>query len=207
MKKIVSLLIVLPVLAAAAIAQESRQDVSASFTGLIPPFVAGDTNVQLTGHVGAGALLSYRYMLTPRSALEVNYQLMENANHYSTNPTGSSTYPGPYRIHTKTMEFSGAYVYNFNFRHWNPFLEAGAGAFHFTPLAGGTTILDAKSKMGIGGIYGAGVAYELSPSFDIRAEYRGIYLKTPDFGMTQPNLSTGKYYNLNNPTLGVAYHF
>ena len=29
----------------------------------------------------------------------------------------------------------------------------------------------------IGGLFGAGVAYELSPSFDIRAEYRGFWDK------------------------------
>ena len=31
-------------------------------------------------------------------------------------------------------------------------------------------------------MYGAGIAYEISPSFDIRAEYRGFVTKVPTFG-------------------------
>jgi opacity protein-like surface antigen len=209
MKRIALLLVVLPFLLAAVNAQESRQDVSASITGIghIDEPVAGDTNVQLTTHKGMGALFSYRYMLTPRSALEVNYQYLQNANHYDTNPTNSTSYPGVYRVHTRIQEVSAAYVFNFNFRHWNPFLELGGGGYFFAPIANGTSILDLKSKTSIGALYGAGVSYEISPSFDVRLEYRGIFLKTPDFGSTAPNLSTGKYYNLSNPVLGVAYHF
>jgi opacity protein-like surface antigen len=59
--------------------------------------------------------------------------------------------------------------------------------------------------MGIGGMYGAGFAYEISPSFDIRAEYRGFVTKVPTFGDTL--LDTKRWYNVFNPTVGVAYHF
>ncbi len=54
-------------------------------------------------------------------------------------------------------------------------------------------------------MYGAGIAYEISPSFDIRAEYRGLVTKVPNFGYSQ--LNTNKWYNIYNPTIGVAYHF
>ena len=40
-----------------------------------------------------------------------------------------------------------------------------------------------KQQTEIGGIYGAGIAYEISPSFDIRAEYRGFVTKVPNFGL------------------------
>ena len=62
-----------------------------------------------------------------------------------------------------------------------------------------------KNQTTIVGLYGAGVAYELSPSFDIRLEYRGILSKVPNFGDTL--LNTNKYYNIYNPVIGVAYHF
>jgi opacity protein-like surface antigen len=54
-------------------------------------------------------------------------------------------------------------------------------------------------------LYGAGIAYEISPSFDIRAEFRGNVTKVPTFGYAQFN--TNKYYNIYNPVIGVAYHF
>jgi opacity protein-like surface antigen len=57
----------------------------------------------------------------------------------------------------------------------------------------------------VGGMYGAGIAYEISPSFDIRAEYRGLVTKVPNFG--DNTFSTNKWYNIFVPTVGVAYHF
>ncbi len=52
---------------------------------------------------------------------------------------------------------------------------------------------------------GAGIAYELSPSFDIRAEYRGLITKVPTMDYTP--FATNKWYNIYNPVIGVAYHF
>jgi opacity protein-like surface antigen len=72
-----------------------------------------------------------------------------------------------------------------------------------------TTTLDAKRQTEIGLVYGAGIAYEISPSFDIRAEYRGIVAKVPNFGETgkPADFTTNKWYNIYNPVIGVAYHF
>ena len=50
-------------------------------------------------------------------------------------------------------------------------MEAGPGVLIFLPIRNsGTTLIDAKQQTSIGGMYGAGFAYEISPSFDIRAE-------------------------------------
>jgi opacity protein-like surface antigen len=76
----------------------------------------------------------------------------------------------------------------------------------FLPIRDSTTTsLDVKQQTGIGGLYGAGIAYEISPSFDIRAEYRGIVTKVPTFGYSQ--LDTKRWYNISYPAIGVAYHF
>lgn len=166
-------------------------------TGVFPPFVSGNT-IKQTGTDGFGVLASYRYMVTPRSALEVNYQYAQNFNHYVASFNTVD-------VHTRMQEVSGAYVYNFNYKKYNPFLEGGVGGYIFSPILDGTTTLDAKRTTNIGALYGGGVAYELSPSFDLRAEYRGIIVKAPSFGSSQ--YSTGKYYNIYGVSLGVAYHF
>lgn len=185
-------------MAIAGFAQESRQDASVSLTGLFPIFVSGNA-VQQTGTNGLGGLASYRYMLTPRSGVELNYQYVQNANKYVTSFNDI-------RVHTRMQELSAAYVYNFNLKKWNPFLEGGIGGYVFTPLLdSSTTTIDAKRQTNIGAMYGGGVAYEISPSFDIRAEYRGIVVKAPNFGLTQ--YQTNRYYNISNPVIGVAYHF
>ncbi len=182
-----------------AFGQESRQDVSVSAYGLLAPNVTGNA-VHMTTTRTVGFLGSYRYLLTPRSGLELNYSFAQNSNKYITSfiPNG--------RIHTRQQELSAAYVYNMTFKRFNPFVEAGPGAMIYTPIKDyGTNNLDAKGNTRIGAMFGAGVAYEISPSFDVRAEYRGWVAKAPDFGIS--DIKTNRYEVLSMPAIGVAYHF
>jgi opacity protein-like surface antigen len=163
--------------------------------------------VQVHSNAGYGVLASYRFMLTPNSALEANYGVTyEQTYRYVVGNTNVT------KILTRTQEMSGAYVRSFTFRKWNPFVEAGPAGMIFLPIRNsGTTSIDAKQQTNLAGMYGAGFAYEISPSFDIRAEYRGIVTKVPNFGLgagnTTQNLTTNKWFNLNEPVVGVAYHF
>jgi outer membrane immunogenic protein len=194
------LLGVLMLSAAAGYAQESRQDVSFSGTGIIGPTIHGAANVVQSSTDALGLLLSYRYMVTPRSALELNYSFAQNNQKYSTSFQQNA------RIHSRQQEITAAYVYSLNFKRYSPFAEVGVGTMIFTPvLDNETNLLGTKSTKGIGGLFGAGVAYELSPSFDIRVEYRGFVTKTPSFGET--NFSTNRYEVISMPAIGVAYHF
>ena len=208
MKKIALIAFLLAVCVAAGRAQESRQDISISGTALIEPHIASSTDVYLSTSPAYGALASYRFMLTPSSAIEGNYGITyQNNFRYQWGGTQNNS------VLVRTQEISGAYVHTFNFRKFNPFIEAGPGAFVFLPiLNSGTKILNTKQQIAIGGLYGGGIAYEISPSFDIRAEYRGFFTKVPNFGQTGSsvggaNFTTNKTWNINNPTIGVAYHF
>jgi outer membrane immunogenic protein len=204
MKKIVSLVFLLAVCAAAGHAQESRQDVSISGTVLIPPFIASSTDTQVNSNRGFGALISYRFMLTPTSALEANYGFTyQNKFRYTT-----PSFPKGIQIPARVQEISGAYVRSFVLKNWNPFVEAGPTGLIFLPVVNsGLGTLDAKQQTQVGGMYGAGFAYEISPSFDIRAEYRGLVTKVPTFGVPGGITNTNKWWNLFEPTIGVAYHF
>jgi opacity protein-like surface antigen len=194
------LLGVLMLSAAAGYAQESRQDVSFSGTGIFGPTIHGAANVQQQMTGALGLLLSYRFMLTPRSAVEVNYSFAQDSEKYVTSFE-------PYaRIHSRQQEVTGAYVFGLTFKRYNPFLEAGVGTLIYTPILDqGTNLLNTKGSKGVAGLFGGGLAYELSPSFDIRAEYRGFVTKTPSFG--EANFSTNRYEVISMPTIGVAYHF
>ncbi len=113
-----------------------------------------------------------------------------------------------YQVLTRTQEMSAEYVRSFNFRKYNPFVEAGPGALIFLPIRNsGTTTLDAKQQTQMAAFYGAGIAREISPSFDIRAEFRGIVTKVPTFNDTVEQFTTNKWYNIYMPVIGVAYHF
>ena len=186
--------------AAAGYAQESRQDVSISASGNFTPTIHGATGTFTTTNDSLGALASYRYLLTPRSGLEANYGFTQNTPVY--------TVPGTLvnQVHSRQQEFSAAYLYTRTYKRYNPFIEGGAGAMFFSPIKDfQTNTLDLKRTTSIGGVFGAGVAYELTPSFDIRAEYRGFVGKTPNYG--DSNFTTNRYRVLSMPTIGIAYHF
>ena len=186
--------------AASGYAQESRQDISISGFGLLSPKVNGTGGVYEQASKTGGVLASYRYLLTPHSALEANYSFAQNSNYFQ--------YNGNYTlnpIHVRQQEFSAAYVFGLSFKNYNPFVEAGPAGVMFTPILNGTFTLDAKNQTAIGGLFGGGVAYELSPSFDIRVQYRGIVVKDPGFKVTY--LNTNRYEVISMPAIGVAYHF
>lgn len=190
-------------LAMTAAAQESRQDVSISATGIFTPHTYGQGN-QVYTDPALGALASYRFQVTPRSALEVNYAFSQ----YQTYLYNSSNTVQAYQVHTRQQEVSAAYVYSRNYRRYNPFVEVGVGAVLLSGIRDfATQVIDAGRTTDIGGLFGGGVAYELSPSFDIRAEYRGLFVKTPDFGINKGAYSTGRYEVISTPAIGIAYHF
>lgn len=202
MKKTVLLGALLLSAAVAGRAQESRQDASISAFEVVAPQVSGNAVQPMRTTKVTGVLGSYRYLLTPRSGLELNYGWSQNSLVYNAFSAGVPTG----RVHESQQEVSGAYVYSRNYKNWNPFVEAGIGGMIFTPiLDNGTTRLDSKSNTRVGGLFGAGVAYEISPSFDIRAEYRGFVLKTPDFGISA--FTSNRYYVISTPSIGIAYHF
>lgn len=202
MKKTVLLGALLASAAFSAHAQESRQDASISATEVIAPQVSGNAVQPMRTTLVTGILASYRYLLTPRSGLELNYGWAQNSLVYNAFSAGIPTF----RVHERQQEISAAYVYSRNYKNYNPFVEGGVGGMLFTPfLDPGTTQRDTRQTTSIGGLFGAGLAYEISPSFDIRAEYRGFVLKAPSFGVSA--LNSNRYYVISTPSIGVAYHF
>lgn len=186
--------------AVTAFAQESRQDVSISAVGNFSPRVYGATGTYTVVNPSVGALVSYRYLLTPRSGLEANYAYTQNTPVY--------TVPGTLQnqVHARQQEVSLAYVYSRTYKRYSPFIEGGPGVILFSPILDfQTNFLDEKGSTAPGGLFGAGLAYELSPSWDVRAEYRGFLANTPGFGI--PSFQVHRLRVTSGATLGFAYHF
>ncbi|MGO8720957.1 MAG: outer membrane protein [Acidobacteriaceae bacterium] len=198
MKKLLLLFCLLPMLAAVGFAQESRQDASASFIGTYQPTITGNTVTQ-TSTLGKGVLMSYRFMLTPSSALEGNYQYSQFNMKYHANFSSA-------RFHNSLQEGSVAYVHSFVYKNFNPFAEAGAAMLLFDPIndTGTTTNAGTRTKA-TALLIGGGIAYELSPSWDLRVQYRAEVFKSIDFGIAQ--FGTNRWYVMQQPAIGFAYHF
>ena len=188
-------------LAVTSFAQESRQDASISFVGTYQPTVTGNSVTQ-TSTLGEGALVSYRFMLTPSSAIEGNYQYSRFDMKYNVD-TNNYTKA---RFHTFMQEATAAYVRSFVYKKYNPFAEAGIGLLLFAPIDDtGTTTNAGTRTRALSGLFGGGIAYELSPSWDLRVEYRAFLLKSIDFGI--PQFKTNRFYLIQQPAIGIAYHF
>lgn len=201
MKKWIFFLGLLPLLAVTGFAQESRQDISMSFLGTFQPKVTGNAITQ-TSTIGIGDLIEYRFMLNPSNALEANYSYSQFTQKYISSGGGSPTA----RIHTRYEEFSAEYVRSFTFKRFNPFVGVGAGEFFYRPIDDThTTTNKAGGSSSIEEILGGGIAYEVSPSWDLRVEYRGTLTKASSFGL--PNYNTNRYYIIQQPAIGIAYHF
>lgn len=198
MKKLFFLLCLLPMLAMVGHAQESRQDVNASFIGTHQPIITGNAVTQ-TSTFGKGVLLGYRFMVTPSSALEGNYQYSRFNMKYTAPFSNANFY-------TAMQEGSVAYVRSFVYKKFNPFAEGGVGLLLFGPIDNTHTSTNSGTKSkAIAGIFGGGIAYELSASWDLRVQYRAEVFKATDFGLTQFN--TDRYYVMQQPAIGFAYHF
>jgi opacity protein-like surface antigen len=200
MKKLLSLICLLPMLGALASAQEMRQDISLSFMGTIQPYINGGVNaVTAKSTIGTGLLLSYRYQLTPNGAFEANYSF----SHYTEKFTSSFAAA---RVYTALQESTLAYVRTIPFKNFNPFIEFGGGIQYFTPGGGlRTTSYDTEQTEAAIFLFGGGVAYQLSPTWDLRMQYRGIVTSPQDFALKQ--FSIGRRFIVSQPAIGFAYHF
>ena len=120
---------------------------------------------------------SYRFMLTPSSALEANYGITyENKIHYYVNPNN-------YQVNTRTQEISARLRAQLHLPEVQSVCRSRPGRIDLSAHSQlRHDALDVKQQTAVGGLYGGGIAYEISPSFDIRAEYRGLVTKVPTFG-------------------------
>jgi outer membrane immunogenic protein len=199
MKKLLLLFCLLPMLAATGFTQESRQDASISYLGTYQPTITGNAVTQ-TNDWGKGVLLSYRFMLTPSSAIEGNYQYSQFNMTYSAPFITGNTF------HNSLQEGSVAYVRSFVYKKFNPFAEAGAAVLLFDPINDTGTNTNAGTRTKATGLLlGGGIAYELSPSWDLRVQYRAIVLKSID--LAPPTFNTNRWYVMEQPAIGFAYHF
>lgn len=206
MKKLLFLLCLLPMLTGIGSAQEqgARQDINLSFMGVIQPYLSSKSSpyVKQTSTLGAGLYLGYRYLLTPNGALEANYSYSHFTNKFVTSSANA-------RVYTGLQEATFAYVRSFEFKRFNPFIEGGGGLLFFTPIGTKTTSYDTEYTHELTVLFGGGIAYELSPSWDLRVQYRGQIFNSTNFGLSNSpnNFSLSRRYIMSQPAVGFAYHF
>lgn len=152
---------------------------------------------------GGGVLASGRMRFGSRSALEFDYSRILNTQKFEAPPFF-------YNFNTSVREYTGAYVFTlFRTEKWETFLLGGLGALSFYPrityLNGVQTLYSSVNQTQFAYVYGGGADYHAWKRIYVRAQYRGIIYKAPDFQLS--NLFTGAHGHLAEPSVGLALRF
>jgi outer membrane immunogenic protein len=197
-KAILSVVTIWLLTATAAVAQESRSEISVQGNGFFTKDSTGQGLRQKATDTG-GFLVGYRYNLNRWLAAETNYGFARNTQEYSSLGTSG--------IQSDVHQFTGGLVFKLphpGLFRVNPYLLAGGGALLFNPrdnslLAGAET--QARGAF----VYGGGADFLLSRHFSLRTEYRGLVYKSPDFGLS--SLNNDALTHTAQPSAGIAFRF
>jgi hypothetical protein len=136
-----------------------------------------NTAVNLNPSNTAGALVNLRYTVSPFVGFEFNYAYARYTDLFT--PFGAQPNGG---VQQNASEYSFGYVVHAKKQYFGvtPFASGGAGTTVFRPTPGGGLALPEQARA----TYYVSVGAEttvLSPHFGIRAQYRQVFFKAPDF--------------------------
>jgi opacity protein-like surface antigen len=198
MKRRTMVVSILALLSVAAVAQDSRSEISIQGTGFFTKDTGGNGIQQHATDTG-GFLLGYRYNLNRWLAAEANYGYDRNTQFYF-----SGT---PARVQADIHQITGSAVVKLpGFARLQPYALAGAGALLFDPTrnSGGTfagATLETKAAF----VYGVGAQYAFTRHLSLQAEYRGLVYKAPSFNLA--GLNTDSWTQIAQPSAGIVFRF
>lgn len=189
----------------ASYAQDLRSEVSIQGTVNI---TKNSDNLDIPNEAtkSGGFLAGYRYHLSPWFAVQGDYEYTRNTQKYFDAFFGETDIQS--NIHQLTGE---AVITAPSHSKVRPYGLAGVGALFFRP----TNSLS-NSFIGVGNntdnnqtkaafVYGGGVDFDLTQFLALRAEYRGLVYKIPDFQI--PGLASDSFTHLAQPSVGLVWRF
>jgi anti-sigma factor RsiW len=154
----------------------------------------------------AGVLVSFHQQLRRAIGYQLSAAYTRTTFDYSYNASGSgSAFTSSGLIPAKVFELSGAYVVAGPKSHrLSTHAGAGAGMLAFVPDASPQQSTDIRPA----GIAMASVNYRIKRHWSLRAEYRALFFRGPDFHNTNTNIPVITRYTVSSePTLGLDYRF
>jgi len=160
-----------------------------------------NTAVNLNPSNTAGAVVALRYTVSPWVGFEFNYGYARYTDLFT--PFGSQPNGG---VQQNASEYTFGYVVHSKKQYFGltPFASGGAGTTVFRPTPGGGLALPEQARA----TYYASVGAEttvLSPHFGIRAQYRQVFFKAPDFETNY--LTIQQHTTTYEPGLGFFLRF
>jgi opacity protein-like surface antigen len=190
---------------ASGIAQDYKSEVSVQGTANLPKN-SDNLDIPHEATKSGGFLIGYRYHLNPWFAVQGDYGYTRNTQKYFDPFFGETDVQA--NIHQLTGE---AVITAPSSSRVRPYALAGIGGLFFRP----TNSLN-NSFIGIGNntgnnqtkaafVYGGGVDFDLTKFVALRAEYRGLVYKIPDFQL--PGLASDNFTHMAEPSVGLVWRF
>jgi len=159
------------------------------------------TPVNLNPSNTAGVLVNLRYTASPWVGFEFNYSYARYTDLFT--PFGSQPNGG---VQQNASEYTFGYVIHSKKQYFGltPFASGGAGTTVFRPTPRGGLGLPEQARA----TYFASVGVEttvLSPHFGVRAQYRQLFFKAPDFETNY--LRIEQHTSSYEPGLGFFFRF
>src|SRR5262245_43780326 len=202
-KKTLGLIVlILTVVASAttAFAQEVEQRSQISIQGTA--LVTKNSKDQIPSNEATksgGLLVGYSYQFSRWFGAEANYGYTRNTQNFI-------TLGGPSSLQANFHEVTGALVAHVpvNVRGVQPYVLGGGGALVFDPTEK-FFVTGAERQTRGTFVYGGGANFAITKTFGVRAEYRGLVYKVPDFGVDRLNVD--KFTHLAQPSIGFFVRF
>jgi len=165
-------------------------------------------------HPSANIVTTFRQSFRPWLGYSVNVGYTRAAVHF-TNDAGTEIVGtrGNFYVPNNVWELSLSHVAQMHLTHkLTGFTDEGAGFMAFQPAKRGSTYAipypgGCCATVGTNFrpliVFGAGVDYHFDPQWSLRAEYRGLLYKYPDYGQGLPKLIT----ITSEPTVSLTYTF
>jgi opacity protein-like surface antigen len=89
-------------------------------------------------------------------------------------------------------------------KRFRTFAQVGGGGLFFVPTASYFANQQTRPAM----LFGAGMEYKITPHMGVRAEYRGLFYKGPDFAYDFGNVPVQRLFTItSSPTISLVYRF
>lgn len=162
----------------------------------------------------AGALVTFHGAMKPYLGYNVNFsytrftQTDTEGSGYvpgqGTNPPsgGSSFTAGALDTHMYELTLAYAF-YGPRTKRFRTFGQIGGGGLFFEPIK--TSFANQQTRPAM--VFGTGMEYDVSRHLSVRAEYRGLFYKMPDFAIDNGFPKQRLFTVTNTPAISLVYHF
>lgn len=193
----------------------SRNDAS-KFVNLPTPGSAEYFLKSQSSSTSGGGLFTFHGAIKPYLGYNVNFSYSQFKQSFSVyggtlsrngpQPPAITGYGDVGSLNTRMCELTGSYAFEGpRFRRFRTFGQFGGGGLFFQPISAYFAKEETRPAM----LFGAGIEYSASRHLSVRAEYRGLLYKGPDY----QTYSTGSYpqqrlFTVTNlPAISLVYRF